>query len=166
MRDMRKEGAGAYVRDVRLEDAVHLLNIYDYYVRETAVSFEWETPSLEEFVGRMKHIRERYPYLVAVDRGAVAGYAYAQPFVERTAYDWTCELTIYLDPQVRRRGLGRLLYEALEQRLRAMGILDLYACIGVPHVEGRIKLNPTGSHALDDPHLSWDSPRFFRAWNS
>ncbi len=160
MRDMQKEGTGAYVRDVRLEDAVHLLNIYDYYVRETAVSFEWETPSLEEFVGRMKHIRERYPYLVAVDRGAVAGYAYAQPFVERTAYDWTCELTIYLDPQVRRRGLGRLLYEALEQRLRAMGILDLYACIGVPHVEGRIKLNPTGSHALDDPHLSWDSPRF------
>lgn len=160
MRDMQKEGTGAYVRDVRLEDAVHLLNIYDYYVRETAVSFEWETPSLEEFVGRMKHIRERYPYLVAVDRGAVAGYAYAQPFVERTAYDWTCELTIYLDPQVRRRGLGRLLYEALEQRLRAMGILDLYACIGVPHVEGCIKLNPTGSHALDDPHLSWDSPRF------
>lgn len=160
MRDMQKEGTGAYVRDVRLEDAVHLLNIYDYYVRETAVSFEWETPSLEEFVGRMKHIRERYPYLVAVDRGAVAGYAYAQPFVERTAYDWTCELTIYLDPQVCRRGLGRLLYEALEQRLRAMGILDLYACIGVPHVEGRIKLNPTGSHALDDPHLSWDSPRF------
>ncbi len=171
MRDIREEGAGAYVRDARLEDAacvrdarledaVQLLNIYDYYVRETAVSFEWRTPSLEEFVGRMKHIEERYPYLVAVDQGIVAGYAYAQPFVGRTAYDWTCELTIYLDPQARHRGLGRLLYEALEQRLRAMGILDLYACIGVPHVKRAAKLGTTGSCTLDDPHLSWDSPRF------
>ena len=165
-----QEGDAAYVRDAQ-EDAVQvrdaqegdveqLLNIYDYYVRETAVSFDWETPSLDEFTDRMRRIKERYPYLVVVDQGVVAGYAYAQPFVGRTAYDWTCELTIYLDAQARHRGLGRTLYDALEQRLSAMGILDLYACIGVPHREDSnpscVGYPPTSK----DPHLSWDSPRF------
>ena len=53
----------------------------------------------------------------------------------RAAYDWACELTIYLDPEVRRKGLGRKLYGELEKRLARMGILNLYACIGYPETE-------------------------------
>ena len=56
-------------------------------------------------------------------------------FVGRAAYDWAAELTIYLDHDVRRGGLGRVLYEALADRLKAMGVLNLYACIGYPQVE-------------------------------
>lgn len=77
----------------------------------------------------------RYPYLVAEQGGKIQGYAYAGPFVGRAAYDWCCELTIYLDPDARKCGIGRMLYEALEQRLKAMGILNLYACIGYPEQE-------------------------------
>lgn len=53
----------------------------------------------------------------------------------RAAYDWAAELTIYLDHDARRGGLGRVLYEALADRLKAMGVLNLYACIGYPQVE-------------------------------
>ena len=64
--------------------------------------------------------------------GRVEGYAYAGAFHERSAYRWCCELSIYLDPDARRHGLGRRLYEALEAALKDMGILNLYACIAWP----------------------------------
>lgn len=65
----------------------------------------------------------------------IQGYAYAGSFVGRAAYDWSCELTIYVSPDARKCGLGRKLYEALENKLKDMGILNLYACIGYPETE-------------------------------
>lgn len=123
------------IRKATLDDAPHLLEIYRYYVEHTAISFEWETPSLEEFRGRMGRIMERYPYLVAVRNGCIQGYAYGNVFIARAAYDWCCELTIYLDRDARKCGVGRKLYEALEEELGNMGVLNLYACIGLPEEE-------------------------------
>lgn len=123
------------VREATLEDARDILNIYDYYVTKTAISFEYVTPTLEEFEGRMRRIMAKYPYLVALQDGVIKGYAYAAPFVGRAAYDWSCELTIYLDHNSTKCGMGRMLYETIEQKLRDMGILNMYACIGVTDVE-------------------------------
>ena len=78
---------------------------------------------------------KRYPYLVLEKDGKIQGYAYASAFIGRAAYDWSCETSIYLDHTVLKCGLGRKLYEALEGKLREMGILNLYACIGYPEVE-------------------------------
>ena len=68
------------IRTAKKEDAERLLEIYDYYVRNTAVSFEYETPSLDEFMSRMEHTLTKYPYLVIVMDGRIEGYAYAGPF--------------------------------------------------------------------------------------
>ena len=119
----------AIVRTARLSDAERLLEIYSYYVEKTAISFETEAPTLQEFRKRMEKTLKRYPYFVA-EKDGVMGYAYAGAFVGRAAYDWCAELTIYLDPNVRKCGFGRMLYEALEEALREMGILNMYACIG------------------------------------
>lgn len=123
------------VRNATLTDAPRLLDIYDYYVKNTAISFEWDTPSLEEFEDRMRKIMQRYPYLVILRNEQIEGYAYARAFVGRAAYDWSCEMTIYLDHNARKCGMGRILYEALETVLREMGVLNLYACIGYPEQE-------------------------------
>lgn len=117
------------IRNVAINDAERLLEIYAYYVTDTAISFEYTVPSLAEFQSRIKRITEKYPYLVVEKDGQIQGYAYAHPFVEREAYDWCCETTIYLDKNARKCGLGRMLYEALEARLKEMGIINLYACI-------------------------------------
>src|SRR5699024_443574 len=106
------------------EDAEALLDIYAPYVEHTAVSFEYEVPSVEEFRERIRRIRERYPYLLAESGGEILGYAYASPFHERRAYDWAAETSIYLRRDRRRQGLGRRLYEALEEILRMQGITD------------------------------------------
>ena len=132
---MSKESAMIKIRNATLEDAGRILEIYDYYVKNTAITFEYDTPTLTEFRKRMEKIMERYPYLVIEVDGHIEGYAYAGPFGGRAAYDWSCETTIYLNHNAKKCGLGRNLYEALEQALQSMGILNLYACIGYPQKE-------------------------------
>ena len=120
------------IRTAAVEDAEALLNIYAYYVTDTVISFEYEVPTVEEFRSRIENKLKKYPYLVVEENGEIMGYAYAGPFVGRAAYDWSAELTIYLRKDVRRRGYGRMLYEALEKELAQRGYLNLYACIGDP----------------------------------
>ena len=123
------------IRTAKTEDAGRLLEIYDYYVSSTAISFEYKTPSLEEFIRRMKHVLEKYPYLVILRDGRIEGYAYAGPFKAREAYARSCEISIYLDRNARRCGLGRMLSEALEAELKKIGILNVYGCIAYPEKE-------------------------------
>ena len=134
------------IRKATPDDAASLLSIYEYYVLNTAITFEYEVPSLEEFRDRISHTLEKFPYLVAEDQGRILGYAYAGPFHPRAAYAWDCEMSIYLMKDARRLGLGRMLYEALEKELISLGYLNLYACIAYPDPE--------------DEHLNMDSVRF------
>jgi phosphinothricin acetyltransferase len=123
------------IRPVSESDAAALLEIYRWYVVNTAVTFEYDVPSEAEFRERIRRTLEKYPYLAAEADGVLLGYAYAGAFKGRAAYDWAVELSIYLDKDRRGRGLGRRLYKALEEELAKMGILNLYACIASPVVE-------------------------------
>ena len=123
------------IRNADIIDADRLLKIYAYYVMNTAISFEYEVPSISEFQNRMRDKMKKYPYIVIEKDGIVQGYAYAGAFVGRAAYNWSCETTIYLDHNARKCGLGRKLYEALEAKIKEMGVLNLYACIGYPETE-------------------------------
>ena len=123
------------VGNAELKYAERLLEIYDYYVKNTAITFEYTTPTIEEFRGRIEKTMQKYPYLVAEKDGVIAGYAYAGAFVGRAAYDWSCETSIYLDKNARKCGIGKTLYAALEKELKKMGILNMYACIGYPDNE-------------------------------
>ena len=123
------------IREATINDAPRLLEIYGYYVKHTAISFEYEVPSVEEFQARIERTLVRYPFLVLEEEDFVIGYAYAGPFKARAAYDWSCELSIYLDKDCHGKGFGRRLYEALEERLKAQGIQNLYACIDFPDEE-------------------------------
>ena len=92
-------------------------------------------PKEAEFRARIAKPLERYPYLAAETEDGILGYAYAGPFHPRAAYDWCAELSVYVDWNARGQGIGRKLYEALEDELRRMGFLNLYVCIDVPEQE-------------------------------
>lgn len=148
-------------------DAEALLRIYAPYVRETAISFEYEVPTTEEFRGRIEHTLRTYPYIVAVEqeaadvsdgsdagkavpsaqRGRILGYAYVGRLHDRAAYDWSVETSIYVDRSLRHHGLGRQLYARLEALLRAMRIVNVNACIAYPAT-------------AEDPYLDTNSPDF------
>jgi len=123
------------IRRVYEKDAEKLLAIYAPYVEKTAISFEYEVPSAEEFRNRIKSTSEKYPYLVAEIDGEVVGYAYASPFHVRPAYDWAVETTIYVRQDRKKLGIGRALYEALERFLKLQNILNVNACIAYPEEE-------------------------------
>ena len=115
------------------DDAEELIGIYAPYVRETAISFEYEVPGEEEFRGRIEKTLERYPYIVAERGGRIEGYAYASSFHPRAAYGWSVETTVYVRRECRSSGVGRLLYTALERLLEKQNVLNLYACIAYPN---------------------------------
>ena len=123
------------IRSAERSDAARLLEIYAYYVENTAITFEYDVPTLSEFTERIEKISAQYPYLVLEENGVIQGYAYAEPFHTRAAYAHCCELSIYLDLHAHGRGYGRLLYSALENELRNMGKRNFYACIASPITE-------------------------------
>lgn len=110
-------------------DGPELLKIYAPYVKKTAITYEWEAPTEEEFSQRIETTLQRYPYLVLEQGGQPIGYAYAGVYKARRAYDWCAESSIYLREDCRGQGLGELLQTSLEQVLDVMGVCNLYACV-------------------------------------
>ena len=130
-----KTNTSITIRMANPADAQALLNIYAPYVINTAITFEYDVPSVEEFASRIAHSLEKYPYLIAEEGGNILGYAYASPFHDRPAYDWAVETSIYVDQNIKHRGIGRKLHDALESTLREQGILNMNACIAYPPEE-------------------------------
>lgn len=137
------------IRTATQADAERLLSIYAYYVENTAITFEYEVPSLEEFRYRIRETLKNYPYLVAVVDGEIAGYIYAGRFRTRAAYDWCAAASIYLDKQYQRKGIGKLLYAKLEELLAKQNIVSVYAAVAEP--------------VKEDAYLTYNSKDFHEA---
>ncbi len=120
------------IRDATIDDVNDILSIYAWYIKNTAITFEYETPSYEEFKERMERIMKHYPYLVIEKEGVVKGYAYARPYIERKACDYDCEVSVYIDHDSLKEGMGKLIYRELEKSLKNMGIVNIYASIATP----------------------------------
>ena len=137
------------IRVARAEDAGACLSIYAPYVEWTAITFDYEVPSLESFRRHITETLRRYPFLIAEEDGTVLGYAYTGVFKNRRAYDWSVEVSVYVDRTKRRRGIGKKLYQALEAVSREQHLLNINACIA----------RPKGN----DPYLDTGSERFHSA---
>ena len=111
------------------EDVPAILNIYAPYIRETAITFEYDVPTISEFESRFDSISAQYPWIVWEEDGKILGYAYAAAAFARKAYSWDADLSIYLDMNARGRGIGAKLYECIEEMLKMRGYHNLYALI-------------------------------------
>lgn len=104
------------IRPVEEKDIERCLEIYNYYIENTTITFE-ETPlTLSGFSDRIKGITKNYPFLVAEDDGTIVGYAYFDVFNARSAYRHTADLSVYLDKNCLSKGTGSLLYKELEKQ--------------------------------------------------
>ncbi|MCI2123607.1 MAG: GNAT family N-acetyltransferase [Olsenella sp.] len=111
-------------------DAADIAAIYAPYVRDTAITFEYEAPSAQEMSSRIKRVTATHPWLIARNsKGVALGYAYASPYYGRAAYAWCAETSIYVASRERGHSIGSTLYKELERTLSAQGVLNLYACI-------------------------------------
>ena len=124
------------IRIATEQDAEAIRSIYAPYVEKTAITFEYDVPSIEEFRRRIAVTLEEYPYFVAVEDGKVVGYAYAGAFYGRAAYKHSAEVSVYVSERQRGHGAGKLLYRHLESTLACQNVFVLYACITAAEREG------------------------------
>jgi L-amino acid N-acyltransferase YncA len=137
------------IRDATERDAEACAAIYAPYVADTAITFEYDPPSVAEMARRITAARRTHAWVVLEDGDRVVGYAYAGPYKERAAYRWTCEVSVYLESGRRRGGAGRALYEALFDRLAERGFRTLVAVMTLPNdasegLHGALGFEPVG----------------------
>jgi L-amino acid N-acyltransferase YncA len=114
-------------------DAAACVDIYRPFVTDSAVSFDITVPTVEEFSAKIAHLSETHAFLIGDADGVVAGYAYSGPYRERAAYRWSAEVSVYVHPDFRGRGVGRELYDALLGLMRRQGIRTAIAGITQPN---------------------------------
>lgn len=117
------------IRMATVEDVPRILEIYGHYVKNTAISFEYDVPTHTEFIQRFLMITAQFPWLVWEENGRILGYAYGSLPFERAAYQWCAEASIYLCPDACGKGIGKKLYAALEKLLQRQGYRKVYAII-------------------------------------
>jgi L-amino acid N-acyltransferase YncA len=123
----------ARVRPATAADAAACVEIYRPYVLDTVITFETEVPPVEEMAGRIVDARVMHEWLVLEVDGEVTGYAYAQQFNSRAAYQWSVETSVYVAQGGQRSGAGRMLYAELLRRLTERGFRRAFAGIAQPN---------------------------------
>jgi len=163
MRDESKH----HIRLATPDDAADIQAIYAPIVRDTAISFEYEEPTVDEIARRISKVMARLPWLVWTERDTVGearvvGYAYAGAHRERAAYQWSADLSAYVHADRRGRGVGKALYTTLMAMLRELGYVNMYAGITLPNAASvalheSIGMRPVGVYS----HVGYK----FGAWH-
>lgn len=120
------------IRLATLSDAAEVAAIYRPAVTESVISFEAEPPDAAAMGERIRSTLALLPWLVC-EAGAVRGYAYATRFRERAAYQWSAEVSAYVDGDARGAGVARALYTSLFAILVLQGYRNAYAGITLPN---------------------------------
>lgn len=130
------------IRDATPDDVPAIREIYAHHVLHGTGSFEEEPPSPETMIARYRAVADKgLPWLVAEIDGAIAGYCYARPYHERSAYRFTLEDAVYIAPGRARAGVGRALLGELLARCAAGGFRQMIAIIGDTENHGSIGLH-------------------------
>ncbi|MFZ1291549.1 MAG: N-acetyltransferase family protein [Melioribacteraceae bacterium] len=126
--------------DVIENDVQEILNIYNYYIKNTIITFEEVEISLEVMKSRVNQIAEKFPYLVYKENNVVLGFAYISPWKERSAYRYSVESTIYLNNNCVRKGIGTKLYSELINQVKKSELHSVIGGISLPN-DASIKLH-------------------------
>ena len=121
------------IRSATPQDAAPCAEVYAPYVRDTAITFELEAPTVAEMAGRIAAAQRGHAWLVAERDGRVFGYAYGSEFKSRAAYRFSCEVSVYLAPGLHRAGAGRALYDVLLPKLAVLGYRTAVAGMTLPN---------------------------------
>lgn len=128
-------GEDIVIRSVSESDAVAIRKIYAPYVKYTPVSFETEIPSLNEIETRILKTKDALPWLIGEIKHEIAGYAYAADHRSRSAYQWSKELSVYIEGKFRRKRIASALYTSIMDILKAQGVINALAGITLPNLE-------------------------------
>lgn len=127
------------LRPVHLDDAEKLVDIYNYYVANTVISFEENEVSIKEMQSRIRQSEQNENIWLVLETqrsdgsSSIEGYAYCSPWKSRAAYRFSYEVTIYLAPTAHGKGYGAILYKGLFEDIKTRPIKVLMASIALPN---------------------------------
>jgi phosphinothricin acetyltransferase len=121
------------LRAVTPQDAAAIAGIYNYYVKNTVITFEEQPVSIGEMEERIRAITRQYPYFVLEENNEIQGYAYINKYRERSAYRYTAELTIYLRNGLEGKGMGSILMARMIEEARKCGIHSVISVVTLPN---------------------------------
>jgi len=128
-----RKGGVLNIRDVSLSDIPQITEILNHYIIHDSCTFQIEPYSVAKISEKIAEITKVYPYIVMEEDNEVIGFAYASRWREKQAYDKSAETTIYLNPQQKHKGLGKILYQELIEQLREKNFRLLVACLTLPN---------------------------------
>ena len=128
---MQADSRAIQIRAAAASDAARICAIYNHHVTATTATFDEKPLETREMARRIR--AATLPWLVIEDGGVLAGYARASPWKTRSAYRYTVESSVYVDPRFQRRGHGRRVYEALLAQLRGRDVHVVLAGIALPN---------------------------------
>lgn len=155
------------LRPAETDDAPAIRSVYAPYVENTPISFEVDPPSVAELAERVESTLREYPWLVCEVGDEVIGYAAAGSLRSTPPYEWTVELTVYVDESARRSGVGTALYSALLSVLERQGYYNAYAAVTLPNpasaaLHERMGFEPVGTFpALGFKGGEWHDVRWW-----
>jgi phosphinothricin acetyltransferase len=121
------------IRPVNIADANTITFIYNYYIKNSPVTFEEVPLGIHDMTARIRDISARFPWFVWEEEGEILGYAYIHQYHERMAYRYTAEDSIYIKEGSEGKGIGRALLEKLIDSGRSMKLHALISVITIPN---------------------------------
>lgn len=121
------------IRDVAISDTKRIHQIYNKYVKESRATFREQPLSLQETKAQIERITKEFPWIVYEEADQVIGYTFADKWKEKTAYRYTVETSIYLDPEHLEKGIGSKLKQAMIEELRKRGFHTVISAISLPN---------------------------------
>ena len=128
------------IRNVQIEDAHELLDIYNYYVVNTVITFDLEALSLDAFKEKITTVSADYPFIVYEENSEILGYAYGSKFRPKPAYNNTVESTVYLKHGAQGKQIGSKLYNELLFLLKQKNVHVVLGVLTLPN-EASVKLH-------------------------
>lgn len=121
------------IRLIKETDCAETLSVYEPFVLNTSITFEYEVPSYEDYLNRIKTKTIDYPWLVCLFENKIIGYTYVSKFRSNSAYQWSPESTIYIIKSFQGKGIGYILYKTLFEILKLQGFCNVYAGLLIPN---------------------------------
>jgi len=128
------------IRPLDVNDAQQLLDIYNYYVLNTSVTFDIEASTIENFKDKLNAIKSDYPFIVFEEDNKILGYAYGSKFRPKPAYNYVVESTVYVKHTAHGKQIGTKLYAELLQQLKNINLHTVLGVLTIPN-DASIKLH-------------------------
>ena len=128
------------IRDLDIKDTKQLLDIYNYYVLNTIVTFDIELLLIEAFIEKITRINNDYPFIVFEENNEILGYAYGSKWRPKPAYKHTVESTVYVKNGAHGKQIGTKLYGKLLDLLKEEGYHMVLGGLTLPN-EVSVKLH-------------------------